>query len=94
MLPGEVRGVEQKLIDLGEVRGIVAGNFGEVLEATHLLLAFLATCRVRVTGATRGRRGVLRRAHAYSLYGRLDVLGPGTAVAAGRMMYAADRERR
>ena len=116
VLPGEVGGVEQKLIDLGEVRGIVAGNFGEVSEATHLLLAHLATCRVRVAGVTRGRRGVLRseeaersiaisslrrrlgvatvRAQAYSLHGRLDVLGPGTAAAAGRRRYAADVERR
>ena len=42
-LPGEVGGVKQKQNDLGEVRGIVAGNFEEVSEAKHLLLAHLAT---------------------------------------------------
>ena len=116
VLPGAVGGVEQKLVDLGEVRGVVAGNFGEVSEATHLLLAHLATCRVRVAGVVRGRRGVFRseeaerslaisslrrrlgvatvRAQAYSLHGRLDVLGPGTAAAAGRRRYAAEVERR
>ena len=116
VLPGIVGGVEQKLVDLGEVRGIVAGNFGEVSEATHLLLAHLATSRVRVAGVTRGRRGVFRsdeaerslaisslrrrlgvatvRAQAYSLHGRLDVMGPGTAAAAGRRRYAAESERR
>ena len=38
--------------------GVVAGNFGEVSEATHLLLAHLGTCRVRVAGGVSGRRGV------------------------------------
>ena len=116
VLPGTVGGVEQKLVDLGEVRGVVAGNFGEVSEATHILLAHLATSRVRVAGVTRGRRGVFRsdeaerslaisslrrrlgvatvRAQAYSLHGRLDVLGPGTGAAAGRRRYAAESERR
>ena len=28
--PGVIGGVKQKLISLGEVRGVVAGNFGEV----------------------------------------------------------------
>ena len=31
---------------------------------------------------------------APALHGRLDVLGPGTAAAAGRRRYAADVERR
>ena len=52
--------MEAKLISLGEVRGIVAGNFGEVSEATHALLAALATSRVRVAGPSRGKRGLLR----------------------------------
>ena len=40
--------------------GIVAGNFGEVSEDTHLLLDALATCRVRTAGTSLGRRGHLR----------------------------------
>ena len=52
--------VERKLVELGEVRGIVGGNFGEVSEQTHTLLAALATSRVRVAGVTRGRRGLWR----------------------------------
>ena len=60
VLPGVVGPVEQRLLGLGEVRGVVAGNFGEVSGVTHLLLAHLATCRVRVAGPTRGRKGVMR----------------------------------
>ena len=51
---------EAKLISLGEVEGIVAGQFGEVSEATHSLVAALATSRVRVAGPTTGKRGRLR----------------------------------
>ena len=112
---GTMGPVEQRLIDLGEVRGIVSGGFGEVSEDTHSLLASLATCRVRVAGPSRGRRGHLRseegeramaisalrrrlgvltvRIQAYSLLGRLEVLGPGTAAAAGRRWQAAELER-
>ena len=42
---GTIGPVERKLVELGEVRGIVAGNFGEVSEDTHALVAALATCR-------------------------------------------------
>ena len=35
---GEVGPTERKLIQLGEVRGVVAGNWGEVSEATHALI--------------------------------------------------------
>ena len=52
---------EAKLIQLGEVRGVIAGNWGEVSEATHALLAHLATSRVRVAVITRGRKGLERR---------------------------------
>ena len=58
--PGTVGPVEQKLVELGEVRGIVSGNFGEVSEDTHSLLATLATSRVRVAGPSRGKRGHMR----------------------------------
>ena len=54
---GVVGRVEAKLVSLGEVKGVVAGQFGEVSEDTHALIAALATSRVRVAGVTRGRRG-------------------------------------
>ena len=44
-------------MSLGEVKGVVAGQFGEVSEDTHALIAAFATSRVRVAGVTRGRRG-------------------------------------
>ena len=112
---GTVGAVERKLVELGEVRGIVAGNFGEVSQQTHSLMASLATSRVRVAGPSRGRRGHLRseegeramaisalrrrlgvltvRCQALSLLGRLEVLGPGTAAAAGRRWHAGELER-
>ena len=51
---GTVGPVERKLVELGEVHGIVAGNFGEVSEQTHSLMASLATSRMRVAGPSRG----------------------------------------
>ena len=57
---GTIGPVERKLLELGEVRGIVSGNFGEVSEDTHALVAALATCRVRVAGVSRGRKGHMR----------------------------------
>ena len=60
----EVGACERKLIELGEVRGLVAGNFGEVCETWHALLAALATSRVRVAGVKYGRRGMLRSEEA------------------------------
>ena len=44
---GEVGPVQQKLISLGDVRGIVFGNFGEVSEDGHTLISALADSRVR-----------------------------------------------
>ena len=44
-------------MSLGEVKGVVAGQFGEVSEDTHALIAAFATSRVRVAGVTRGKRG-------------------------------------
>ena len=60
VLEGEVGRVEAKLVSLGKVRGLVAGQFGEVSEDTHLLVSAMATSRVRVAGPTRGRRGHMR----------------------------------
>ena len=89
--------------------------FGEVSEDTHALVAALATCRVRVAGVSRGRKGMMRteegerslaisglrrrlgvltvKCQAHSLLGRLEVLGPGAAAAAGRRWQAAELER-
>jgi hypothetical protein len=64
VLEDTVGPVEQKLVSLGKVAGIVAGQFGEVSEATHSLVAALATSRVRVAGPTRGRCGLLRSEEA------------------------------
>ena len=61
---GETGPCERKLVELGEVRGLVAGNFGEVSEPWHALLSALATNRVRVAGVQRGRKGVLRSEEA------------------------------
>ena len=61
---GVVGRVEAKLVSLGELRGIVAGNFGEVSTDTHDLIAALATRRVRKAGVERGRRGMLRSEEA------------------------------
>ena len=58
--PGEVGRVEAKLVGMGTVRGLVSGNFGEMSEDTHLLVAAMANSRVRVAGPTRGRRGRMR----------------------------------
>ena len=60
MPEGQVGRVEQKLLQLGEVRGIVTGAWGEVSEPTHALLAHLANSRVRIALPTRSRRGLLR----------------------------------
>ena len=61
---GQVGRVESKLVELGEVLGVVCGTWGEVSEPTHALVAALATSRVRVAGPTRGRRGILRSEEA------------------------------
>ena len=60
VIPGQVGAVERKLVELGEVRGVVAGAFGEVSEATHALITHLGTSRVRTAGVKRGRRRLLR----------------------------------
>ena len=57
---GGIGRVENKLISLGPVQGIVCGNFGEVSESTHHLVAAMATSRVRVAGPSRGKRGFIR----------------------------------
>ena len=61
---GEVGRVEARLASLGELRGIVVGNFGEVSSHTQDLIAALATSRVRKAGVNMGRRGWLRTEEA------------------------------
>ena len=56
---GQVGRVEEKLGSLGEVRGVVAGQWGEVSQAVHYLLDDMATSHVRVAGPSTGRRGLL-----------------------------------
>ena len=106
---GEVGRVETKLVSMGEVRGIVFGNFAEANEDTHILVVALAI-------PSRGKRGRMRgeeaeraiavtairrrlsvmavRCQARSLLGRLETLGPGGAAAAGRRWYTAELQRR
>ena len=57
---GQVGRVEAKLLSLGNVRGVVCGNWGEVSEDTHALLHIMAVNRVRVAGPSAGRKGRLR----------------------------------
>ena len=42
---GEVGPVQQKLLSLGEIGGLVFGNFGEVSEDTHALISKMANSR-------------------------------------------------
>ena len=44
--------VEQKLAELGEVQGVVSGNFGEVCEATPALVAARAGVHIRLALAS------------------------------------------
>jgi hypothetical protein len=60
----QVGRVECKLVQLGEIHGLVCGNFGEVSQPMHNLVAAMATSRVRVAGPTRRRRGILRSEEA------------------------------
>ena len=54
-------------MELGEVQGNVCGNFGEVSQGLHTLVAVLATTQVRVAEPSRGRRGILRSEQAERL---------------------------
>ena len=57
---GVTGGVENKLISLGKVRGIVLGAFGECSQPTHELLSQLAVSRVQIARPEKGKRGVTR----------------------------------
>ena len=56
--PGQVGGVERKLLSFPKVEGIVFGNWGEASEATHKLVDALATSRAKVAEPeAKGSRG-------------------------------------
>ena len=61
---GQQGRVEARLVSLGELRGLVAGNFGEVSQDFHTLIAALATSRVQLVGPGRGKRGLERTEEA------------------------------
>ena len=52
---GQFGRVESKLVELGEVQGLVCGNWGEVSEAFHALIAALATSQVSLGRLTSQR---------------------------------------
>ena len=65
---GQVGRVENKLLELGEVQGLVCGNWGEVSEPFYALIAELATSRRRVGRMINQRgRGRLRSEEAERL---------------------------
>ena len=55
--PGQVGGVENKLLSFPKVEGIVFGNWGEASEATHSLVEALATSRAKVAEPQARKKG-------------------------------------
>ena len=55
---GTVGWVERKLVDMGEVRGLVFGAFGEASEGVHELVHHLANSRLKAEGLQQGRESV------------------------------------
>ena len=49
-------GVQRKLEDFGEVRGLVFGAFGEASEGVHELVHALANSRLKAVGMQQGRQ--------------------------------------
>ena len=52
---GTVGRVQRKLVDFGEVRGLVFGAFGECSEGVHELVHHLANSRLKAEGLQQGR---------------------------------------
>ena len=52
--------MERKLLSLREVRGIVFGNFGEVSEDVHQLVAVMADSRVKVAVPVSAKKDLRR----------------------------------
>ena len=52
---GTVGRVERKLLDMGEVRGLVFGAFGEASEGVHDPVQHLANSRLKAVGLQQGR---------------------------------------
>ena len=57
---GTIGPVENKLISMGLVKGVVFGAFGECSQPVHDLIQQLAISRVQVAGPQKGRRGIAR----------------------------------
>ena len=57
---GEIGPVQQKLISLGDIRGLVFGNFGELSEDGHSLIAAMADSRARVACSARGNNSFIK----------------------------------
>ena len=55
---GTVGRVQKKLMDFGEVRGLVFGAFGEASEGVHELVHLLANSRLKAEGLQQGRESV------------------------------------
>ena len=52
---GTVGRVQRKLLDYGEVRGLVFGAFGEASEGVRELVHYLANSRLKAVGLRQGR---------------------------------------
>ena len=52
---GVVGRVQRKLLDFGEVRGLVFGAFGEASEGVHDIVHHLANSRLKAEGIQQGR---------------------------------------
>ena len=56
--PGQIGGVERKLLSFPQVEGLVFGAWGEASDAVHRLVEAMATSRAQVADPqTRGKRG-------------------------------------
>ena len=55
---GTVGRVQRKLMDFGQVRGLVFEAFGEASEGVHELVHHLANSRLKVEGLQQGRESV------------------------------------
>ena len=58
VVEGTVGRVQRKLVDFGEVRGLVFGAFGECSEGVHELVHHLANSRLKAEGLQQGRESV------------------------------------
>ena len=59
-MEGEVGLVRTKLVSMGKWCGIGGGNFDEMSEDTHLLVAAMANCRSWMADPTWGLQGTIQ----------------------------------